>query len=77
MLDNYVKENLTVLRSINGLNQTQLATYLDISLHSYCMKENNIRSFTLAEAKKISDLFHYSIEQIFFTKIVFDMKSIS
>ncbi|WP_039242479.1 helix-turn-helix transcriptional regulator [Clostridium botulinum] len=57
---------LKALRELHCLTQTDVAEILGISLHSYCNKENGKLQFTLKEAKKLSDLFKLSIEEIFF-----------
>ncbi len=55
-------------RKFNNLTQSQVAEKLGICPMSYCRKENGKQDFTLKEAKKISDLFGLTIEEIFFTE---------
>ena len=50
----------------NNLTQAQMANYLGMSLANYGKKENNQIRFSINEAKKLSDFFGLSIEQIFF-----------
>lgn len=66
---------LKALRELHGLTQTDVANILGISLNSYCNRENGKRPFTLYEAKKLSDLFNFSIEEIFFANIEFKMNT--
>ena len=54
------------LREDNNLTQAQMANYLGMSLANYGKKENNQIRFSINEAKKLSDFFGLSIEQIFF-----------
>lgn len=70
-----IKNNLAILRCINGFNQKDVSDYLGISLQTYCNKEKGNRQFTLEEAKKISELFKLSIEDIFFNNEVFKMNT--
>lgn len=67
--------NLVVLRYIKGLKQKDISDYLGIALPTYCNKENGNRQFSLSEAKKLSDLFNCSIEEIFFNGDVFNMNT--
>lgn len=68
-------DNLVILRCINGLNQKDVSDYLGITLTSYCNKENGLRPFSLEEAKKLSELFKCTIEEIFFIKEVFTLNT--
>lgn len=70
-------ENLVVLRCIAGLNQKQVSEYLKVTLPTYCNKENGLRPFSLDEAKKLSELFNCTIEDIFFGNKVFKMNTSS
>lgn len=63
--------NLKMLRAKHSKTQKDIADILGISIISYRQKENNIRSFTLDEAKIISDYFNLSVEAIFFTELVY------
>lgn len=54
-------------RKYYDLTQAELAEKIGICAMSYNRKETGKQEFTLAEAKKISDLFGLSIEEIFFT----------
>ena len=54
------------LREDNNLTQAQMANYLGMSLANYGKKENNQIRFSINEAKRLSDFFGLSIEQIFF-----------
>lgn len=65
-------KNLRVLRVKYDFTQKSIAAKLGISEIAYRQKENNIRPFTLPEAKTISDLYGISIEEIFFTDEVHD-----
>lgn len=66
---------LKALRGLHELTQTDVATILGISLHSYCNKENGKISFSLNEAKQLSDLFKLTIEEIFFTNGEFKLNT--
>lgn len=65
-----MQRNLKACRQLKKMNQTDVANILNISLHSYCNKENGKVPFTLNEAKKLSNLFGFSIDEIFFTNEV-------
>ncbi|SCJ53375.1 Helix-turn-helix domain [uncultured Clostridium sp.] len=67
--------NLVVLRCIKGLKQKDISDYLGIALQTYCNKENGNREFSLSEAKKLSDLFNCTIDEIFFDNEVFKMNT--
>jgi len=58
--------NLKALRVKFDLNQEDLAKILEISVVAYRNKENGKTQFTLEEAKKISNIFDFSIDEIFF-----------
>ena len=64
-------KNLKALRILKGISQSDTAKYLGISLHSYCNKENCKTNFTLDEAKKLSELFGLTVDEIFFKPIDF------
>lgn len=61
-----VNMELKYLRVKNGLTQEETAKILNMTTATYSRKENGIREFSINEAKKISDLFNTSIEEIFF-----------
>ena len=61
---------LKAYRQLKNVKQSDLAKLLGISLNSYNFKENGKQQFTLEEAKKISDFFNTTIEDIFFTNEV-------
>lgn len=61
-----VKYNLKGLRAKRGITQEQMAEVLEITSSTYNRKENGLREFTIEEAKKISEFFGESIEEIFF-----------
>ncbi|TCO79099.1 helix-turn-helix transcriptional regulator [Marinisporobacter balticus] len=63
--------NLKSLRVKHDLNQNKIAQKLGISVVSYRNKENEHTQFTLKEAKKISEIFNTSIEEIFFKNEVY------
>lgn len=62
--------NLKMYRAKFSKSQSNMAELLEISTISYRQKEKGKRSFTLDEAKKISDLFKLPIESIFFDENV-------
>lgn len=59
---------LKELRESSGMRQDEIATIIGTSLANYNKKENGEVRVSLIEAKKIADLFHMTIEDIFFTK---------
>ena len=61
-----VLSKLKQLRIENGLTQEDMGDMLGISRTAYLSKEIGTRGINLNEAKKISDLFQCSIEDIFF-----------
>jgi DNA-binding XRE family transcriptional regulator len=70
-----MSKNLKVLREAKGITQTETAQCLGISLHSYCNKENGKVDFTMSEAKKLSDLFGLTIDEIFFKQLDFKVNT--
>lgn len=70
-------EKLIELRHRHNMKQKDVSKCLGISLQSYCNKENGIRTFTLNEANVISQLFHLSINEIFFANHVFKTNTIT
>ena len=58
--------NIRRLREKRHLTQAEMADYLGMSLANYGKKENNQIRFSINEAKRLSDFFGLSIEQIFF-----------
>lgn len=61
---------LRELRDDAGLKQDEIARMLGMSLPNYNKKENGEIKVSLSEAKKISDFYGLSIENIFFNNIV-------
>ena len=65
-----VNYKLKSLRVERNLTQESISEIIGIHEATYNRKEQGINNFTLNEAKKISDLFNLSIEDIFFiTKV--------
>ena len=64
-----VAKNLRILRELKDMRQSDVAKAIGISSGSYQNKETGKTEFTLSEAKKISDLFALSLEEIFFNPI--------
>lgn len=64
-------KNLKLLRKKFGKSQEDMARLLNISLTSYCNKENGSSGFSLNEAHQISSIFNMSIDDIFFKELVF------
>ncbi|NFO40829.1 helix-turn-helix transcriptional regulator [Clostridium botulinum] len=65
-----VNKTLKAYRMLKGIDQKNVAQMLGISLTTYSKKETGKTQFSLEEAKKISDYFNLSIEQLFFTEEV-------
>lgn len=57
---------LKSLRILYDLTQKDMAEKLNISTVTYRDKENGKKDFTLTEARMISEVFHKTIEAIFF-----------
>lgn len=57
---------LKKLREKQNIKQSEMAKILGISDSNYFKKESGMVKFSLIEAKKISDFFKVSIEDIFF-----------
>ena len=66
----YIPSNLKMLRAKHNKSQQEMSMLLNISLTGYSKKENGRNPFTLEEAKKISEIFKLSIENIFFAELV-------
>ena len=62
--------NLRALREENGVKQEEMAALLGISEPNYCKKESGTVKVSLLEAKKVSEFFGKSIEEIFFSQEV-------
>lgn len=56
---------LKSLLIINGMTQQDLANVLSLSASALNLKINGKSEFTLTEAKRISDYFKMSIEDVF------------
>lgn len=65
-----VNYKLKSLRVEKNLTQENISEIIGIHEATYNRKEQGINSFSLYEAKKISDLFNLPIEEIFFKKMV-------
>lgn len=61
-------KKLKQLRTEKGVSVEKLCDILGLETKAaYYKKENGTVKFTLSDAKKISDFFNKSIEEIFFT----------
>lgn len=65
-MSNYLKS----LRVRQGLHQEDIAKLLGIASCSYSLKETGKRDFTIAELKKIKDIFKLTAEE--FCKVFFE-----
>ncbi len=65
-MENIIK----VKREEKGILQEHLADLLGISVPNYSKKEAGIVKFSLEEAKKLSDYFSVSIDELFFKQNV-------
>ncbi|GAA0076147.1 hypothetical protein UT300005_05250 [Clostridium sp. CTA-5] len=61
-----INKTLKAYRMLKGIKQEEVAEILGISLTTYSKKETGKTQFSLEEAKKMSDYFNISIEQLFF-----------
>lgn len=61
-----MKNNLKALRSKFDFTQQDIADYIGISKTTYQYKEVGEKQFKVNEAKKISELFNMTIDDIFF-----------
>ena len=59
------RQKLINLREDKNLNQSQIAENFDITREYYSMLESNKRNPSLNLAKRISDFFNVSVEEIF------------
>lgn len=62
--------NLRAFREEKGAKQEEMAALLGISEPNYCKKESGMVKVSLLEAKKLSEFFGKSIEEIFFSQEV-------
>lgn len=61
-------KNLRQIRNNNNISAKNMCDILGLATKAaYYKKENGSVKFTLIEAKKISDFFKLSIDEIFFT----------
>lgn len=49
-----------------GFSQQDIASLLNIDQSSYCRKEKGDAPFTVEEAKKLSEVFKKTVEDLFF-----------
>jgi len=70
-----MSNKLKALRAIKGLDQIDVAKMIGICLSSYSQKESGKKSFTLAEAKAIADIFGLTVDEIFFSHEVINLKT--
>ena len=61
-----MKNNLKALRSKFDFTQQDIDDYIGISKTTYQDKEEGEKQFKVNEAKKISELFNMTIDDIFF-----------
>ncbi|MBP1926879.1 DNA-binding XRE family transcriptional regulator [Sedimentibacter acidaminivorans] len=61
---------IKLLREKNNIRQNEIAQFLNISACNYYKKETGDLRFSLIEAKKLSDYFGLTIEELFFTNKV-------
>lgn len=59
-------KKLKVYRTMNGINQEELAKMIDVTLSTYSKKETGKAAFTLEEARKLAEYFNTNIEELFF-----------
>ena len=69
----FMYKRLKALRQVNEMTQHEVAELLGINSHTYFNKETGKTVFTINEAKKLSDLFGASIEDIFFESDVINL----
>ncbi|ABS40804.1 helix-turn-helix transcriptional regulator [Clostridium botulinum] len=61
-------KKLKAYRCLKGAKQEDIARLIGVSLNTYNFKENGKKSFTLNEAKIISDFFDTTIDELFFRR---------
>jgi putative transcriptional regulator len=71
----YMNRTLKALRKLNNMTQSEVAELLGINMHTYFNKETGKAPFTIDEAKKLSDLFEVSIDEIFFNNGVIKLRT--
>lgn len=64
-----INYRLKGLRVERNLTQDDISKLLKIHKGTYNRKEQGVTDFTLQEARRISKLFHKSIEYIFFDEL--------
>lgn len=69
-----MRSKLKRLREIANLTQEDMAAKLEMSVSGYNLIENGKRRMQLDVAKKISDIFGLTIEEIFFDDNFCDMQ---
>ncbi|MEN8905736.1 MAG: helix-turn-helix transcriptional regulator [Clostridiales bacterium] len=70
-----IPTNLKILRILSGNTQKDISEILDLSMVQYSKKEKGKAPFSLAEAKKLSEYFNITIEEIFFASNNFIMRT--
>ena len=63
-----MSNNMKRYRNKQGFTQIYVANELNMSVSAYNMIENGKRGISLLLAKKISDFFGVSIDELFFAK---------
>lgn len=71
-----VYRKLKSLRAMHGIKQDEMAEIIGMGKTSYSLKENGRRDFSLKEAKAISDYFGQTVDEIFFTPTVPELKTL-
>jgi len=59
-----VNKFLKSRRALQGLNQTQMASNLKISVGSYCQKENGNTKFTADEYMIMANMFNVTMKKL-------------
>lgn len=69
MKDNYIKDNLKILRERKGLTQTAVAKALGVNIPTYNAWENGVNVPRDEMKKKIAEFYGLSVGYIFFKPI--------
>lgn len=60
-----MRQNLYIARRENRMTQKAVSKVINISKHTYYMKETGKRDFTLTEAKKLAKHFKTTVDDLF------------
>lgn len=59
-------KRLKAYRELHDIRAQEMADEIGVNINTYCNKENGKSTFTIIEAKKISDRLGKTVDEVFF-----------